>query len=175
MTGIISIEKKTFVEEVGVAFEQIGLPRMAGRVFGWLLIADPPYQSADELAFVLMASRGSIGNTLELLTRFGLIQRFVVAGERRDYFQLREDAIRKTVKRGLEDEVKMFRTLADRGLDLIKNEASARTYRLEEMRDRYEFLEKALPELMADYEEEREKRQLKALLTDSDRETCEVQ
>ena len=174
MTGVISIEKKTFVEEVGVAFEQIGLPRMAGRVFGWLLIADPPYQSADELAFVLMASRGSIGNTLELLTRFGLIQRFVVAGERRDYFQLREDAIRKTVKRGLEDEIKMFRALAERGLDLVKDEPSASTHRLEEMRDRYGFLEKALPELMADYEAEREKKQLKTLLAGGDRQVCEV-
>lgn len=174
MTSVISIEKKTFVEEVGVAFEQTGLPRMAGRIFGWLLISAPPYQSPDELTGVLRASRGSVGSALDLLLRMGLIQRFVIAGERHDHFQLREDAMRRTVKNGVEAEIKMFRTLAERGLDLIKNESSARTHRLEEMRDRYEFLEKAVPELMKNYEEMREKQQLRILLKDGDRETCEV-
>ena len=174
MTGEISIEKKTFVEEVGVAFEQTGLPRMAGRIFGWLLISDPPYQSPDELTGVLRSSRGSIGNTLELLLRLGLVQRFVVAGERHDHFQLREDAMRKTVKNGVEAEIKMFRTLAERGLDLVKDEPSVKAHKLEEMRDRYRFLEEAIPELMKSYEEERDKQQLQILLKDSDREACEV-
>ena len=174
MTNVISIEKKTFVEEVGVAFEQTGLTRMAGRIFGWLLISDPPYQSPDELTGVLMASRGSIGNNLDLLIRLGLIQRFVVAGERHDHFRLKEDALQKTVKHGLEDEIKMFRTLAERGLDLMKGESSVATHRLEEMRDRYGFLEKALPELMKRYERKREKQQLKILFKDSSREIWEV-
>ena len=30
------VEEKQFVEEVGIVFEQTGLPRMAGRVLGWL-------------------------------------------------------------------------------------------------------------------------------------------
>jgi DNA-binding transcriptional regulator GbsR (MarR family) len=174
MASTISIQKRTFVEEVGVAFEQTGLPRMAGRIFGWLLISDPPYQSPDELTGVLMASRGSISNNIDLLIRLGLIQRYAIVGERHDHFQLREDAMRRTIKHGLEDEIRMFRTLAERGLDLVRNESAARTHRLEEMRDRYEFLEKALPGLMERYEKKREKQQLKMLLKDSGRETCEV-
>ena len=43
-----------FVEEAGIVFEQTGLPRMAGRIFGWLLICDPPHQSTDQLAEVRM-------------------------------------------------------------------------------------------------------------------------
>ena len=38
--------EKNFIEETGIVFEQTGLTRMSGRMFGWLLISDPPYQSA---------------------------------------------------------------------------------------------------------------------------------
>ena len=44
MLGNLRDEERNFVEDVGVVFEKTGLPRMAGRMFGWLLISDPPYQ-----------------------------------------------------------------------------------------------------------------------------------
>ena len=46
-------DQQHFVEEVGLLFEHAGLPRMAGRILGWLLICDPPHQSPGELAEVL--------------------------------------------------------------------------------------------------------------------------
>ena len=53
-------KEKQFAEEVGIVFEQTGLPRMAGRILGWLLIAEPPHQSTEQLINALMASKGSI-------------------------------------------------------------------------------------------------------------------
>jgi DNA-binding transcriptional regulator GbsR (MarR family) len=156
--------ERSFVEEVGIVFEKTGLPRMAGRMFGWLLISDPPYQSPSELAQVLMASKGSISTTVRLLTQIGLIERYVIPGERHDHFQLRQDALRMTVRHGLEDEVKMFRELAERGLELMRGEPSVRQQWLEEMRDRYVFLEKAFPKMMDRYENRRAKLQLKLML-----------
>ena len=82
MTNNLQNEEKKFIEEVGIVFEQTGLPRMAGRVFGWLLISDPPYQSPAELAEVLMASKGSISTTTRLLLQLGLVERFIIPGER---------------------------------------------------------------------------------------------
>ena len=157
-------EEKKFIEEVGIVFEQTGLPRMAGRMFGWLLISDPPYQSAAELAEVLMASKGSISTTVRLLVQLGLIEHFLIPGERHDHFCLREDALKRTISHGLEDEIKMFRGLAEHGLELMEGEASVRRQWLEEMRDRYAFLEKAFPELMERYEKRRVKMQLKIML-----------
>jgi DNA-binding transcriptional regulator GbsR (MarR family) len=147
-------EEKCFVEEVGIVFEQTGLTRMAGRVFGWLLISDPPYQSPAELAEALMASKGSISTTTRLLIQLGLIERFVIPGERHDHFRLREDALQRTIRHGLEDEIKMFRQLAEKGLELISSEASIRRHWLEEMRDRYTFLEKEFPVLMERWEKQ---------------------
>ena len=155
MTGNLRDEEKNFVEEVGVVFEQTGLPRMAGRVFGWLLISDPLYQSSAELAEALMASKGSISTTTRLLIQIGLVERFVRPGERYDHFRLREDALQRTIQHGLEDEIKLFLNISRKGLGLMKDEASVRRQWLEEMYDRYTFLEKEFPVLMERWQRER--------------------
>ncbi|MCK4862992.1 MAG: hypothetical protein KAS25_01790 [Dehalococcoidales bacterium] len=157
-------EERSFVEEVGVVFERTGLPRMAGRMFGWLLISDPPYQSPAELAEVLMASKGSISTTVRLLAQTGLVERHIIPGERHDHFRLSEDALIKTIQHGLEDEIKMFRELAEYGLKLMKDEPSVRQEWLEQMRDRYAYLQKAFIKTMERYEKRRAKLQLKLLL-----------
>ena len=140
--------EKNFIEEVGIVFERTGLPRMAGRMFGWLLISDPHYQSPSELALVLMASKGSISTTVRLLVQIGLIERYIIPGERHDHFRLRQDALRKIIQHGLEDEIQMFRKLAERGLELMQEEPAFRKKWLKEMLNRYSFLEKEFPILM---------------------------
>ena len=161
MGANLTDEERTLVEEVGIVFENTGLPRMAGRMFGWLLISEPPYQSPAELAEVLMASKGSISTTVRLLTQLGFVERYVIPGERHDHFQLREDAMKKTIKRGIEDEIKMFRDLADRGLELMKNESPEKLNWLKQMKDRYAFLEKVFPEIMNRYDRKRANIQMK--------------
>ncbi len=167
MSKSLSNEERSFVEEVGIVFEQTGLPRMAGRVFGWLLISEPVFQSPSELAEVLMASKGSISTTVRLLIQMGLIERHIIPGERHDHFQISEDAMKRMVQHGLEEEIKLFRSLAQNGLELMKNEDSARRRWLEEMHSRYAFLEKYFPTLMERYERKQAKLKLKLLLKNS--------
>ncbi len=150
-------EEQQFVEEVGIVFEQTGLPRMAGRILGRLLIADPPYQSTDELAKALIASKGSISTVTRLLIQTGLIERFSLPGVRHSYFRLRIDAPRHMMKRGIEDEIKMFRQIAEHGLELLVSEASLTRNWLEEMRDRYAFFEQELPALLERWQQRKAK------------------
>jgi len=152
-------EEKHFVEDVGIAFEQTGLPRTAGRIFGWLLISDPPYQSTTELAEVLMASRGSISSMTRLLIQMGTIERISLTGVRHGYFHLRPDAWQHMIKHGLEDEVKMFRQLAEHGLELLADKASLDRKGLEEMRDIYTFFEREFPALVERWEQARKGKQ----------------
>lgn len=151
----ISDSERSFIEEVGVVFEQTGLPRMAGRLFGWLLISDPPYQSPSQLAEVLHASKGSISTSIRLMTQMGFIERHVIAGSRHDHFRLSEDAIKRIIRHGLEQEIKMFRTLSERGLELTKALPAKRKTWLKEIQSRYAYLEKAFPALLEKYERER--------------------
>ena len=158
-------EEKHFVEEVGIAFEQTGLPRAAGRIFGWLLISDPPQQSVSELTEALMASRGSISSMARLLIQIGLIERISLPGVRHEYFHLRPDAWQHMIKHGLEDEITMFRQLAEHGLELLADKNPLTREGLEEMRDIYIFFEREFPALMESWEKERKEKQVTSGVT----------
>ena len=158
-------EEKHFVEEVGIAFEQTGLPRAAGRIFGWLLISDPPQQSVSELTEALMASRGSISSMTRLLIQIGLIDRISLPGVRHEYFHLRPDAWQHMIKHGLEDEITMFRQLAEHGLELLADKNPLTREGLEEMRDIYIFFEREFPALMESWEKERKEKQVTSGVT----------
>lgn len=153
----VTDSERSFIEEVGVVFEQTGLPRMAGRLFGWLLIADPPHQSPAELADVLQASKGSISTTVRLLQQSGFIERYVIPGSRHDYFRLPQDAIKKVIQHGLEQEITMFRSLSERGLDIVKALPAKRKTWLKEMQSRYVYLENCFPSVMQQYDQENKK------------------
>jgi len=153
----ITDAERSFIEEVGVVFEQTGIPRMAGRLFGWLLISDPPYQSPAELAEVLKASKGSISTSVRLLQQMGFIERHVIPGSRHDNFRLPENAVNMLIRHGLEQEIKMFRGLAEQGLEMNKTLPAKRKAWLKEMQNRYSYLEKTFPALMEKYERENTK------------------
>lgn len=162
MNNEINAEEKQFVEEVGIVSEQTGLPRMAGRILGWLLISEPPHQSTVQLAEALMASKGSISTATRLLIQIGLIERLSLPGVRHDYFRIRSDAWQHMIKRGLEDEIKMFRQLAERGLEVLSEKALLTHLNqkwLEEMCDVYSFLDREFPTLLERWEQEHKEKQ----------------
>ena len=150
------VEEKNFVEEVGLFFEQTGMPRMAGRILGWLLISDPPHQSTDELAGGLMASKGSISTNTRLLIRIGLIERLGLPGVRHDYFRIRLGAWDHLIKQSV-DQVAIVRQLAERGLKLLEGKPILTRQWLEEMRDMYAFFEREYPALLERWEQEQTK------------------
>lgn len=85
-------ERRAFVEEYGIMFEQMGSTRMLGRVWGALMVADPPEMTAEELADYLHASRGSISHATRQLIDLGVVRRVNKPGVRRDYYRVPKDA-----------------------------------------------------------------------------------
>jgi DNA-binding transcriptional regulator GbsR (MarR family) len=150
-------EEKIFIEHAGIVFEQTGLPRMAGRIFGCLLIADPPYQSSEQLADALVASKGSVSTTTRLLMQIGLIERLGMPGERHAHFRIRNDAWKHLVRHGLEEEIILFRQLAETGLQSLTSKSVDSQKLLNEMYEIYSFLDKQFPLLIARWEQERGK------------------
>ncbi len=148
-------EEEHFIEDMGLLFEQGGHPRMAGRIMGWLLISDPPYQSATQLADVLQASKGSVSTMTRLLLQMGFIERVAMPGNRREYFRLKSGAwiemIRQTVY-----ELRAMRELAERGLKLTENKDPELQARLKEARDFYAYLEREYPLLIERWEDRKE-------------------
>ncbi|MBO0351064.1 MarR family transcriptional regulator [Phormidium pseudopriestleyi FRX01] len=143
-----------FVEEVGLLFELSGMPRMAGRILGWLLIADPPHQSLTQVAEALQASKGSISTMSRLLIQAGIVDRVSLPGDRRDYFCIKLDAWTELIQQKTA-QIKAIRQIAERGLELLEGEPDQRRQRLEEMRDFHTFFERELPRLSQRWESER--------------------
>lgn len=153
-----TMAEQYFVERAGVVIEHLGLPRMAGRVLGWLLICDPPQQSPGELAAALQASKASISTTIRYLVQIGLVERVVFPGKRRDYFRMREEAWSRTTEERF-DMVTAMRELAEQGLALRAEAGAEATEQLREMRDFYAFNERELPALIERWRQERRSEQ----------------
>lgn len=149
-------KQKEFVEEVGLLFETIGLPRMAGRVLGWLLISNPPHQSPGELAEILQASKGSISTMTRLLEQIGLIERISLPGQRRDYFRIKLNAWSELTKRRMA-QITAFREVAERGLALMQPDDPQLSLRLQEMHDIHKFFEMELPRLIERWDAQQER------------------
>jgi len=147
-------EERRFVEEFGLLLELEGLPRMAGRMLGRLLICQPPEQSADELARVVGASKASVSTTTRLLIHMGMVERTTLPGVRRDYFRIRPNAIGNLMRSSM-TRIHAGREVAERGLALVKHDQDQR---LRDWVDLYCFFERELPPLIERWEAERAER-----------------
>lgn len=121
---------REMVEAIGLWFEAGGVPRMAGRVMGWLLICDPPEQTMQELAENLNASMGSMSTMTRVLTQFGLIERVSLPGERRIRYRIRSDAWNWSVDERM-NHIRAFLDLAGRALEILGESDPGRRHRLE--------------------------------------------
>lgn len=90
-----------FVERIGQIVEQDGLTRIAGRIFGHLLLSAEP-QSLEDLARALRASRGSISQDTRVLERLGALERVTRAGDRRVFYQIGDRMMGRMVALRLE-------------------------------------------------------------------------
>ncbi len=147
-------EEKRFAEEVGLVMEQIGLPRMAGRVLGWMLVSDAPYHTLDGIAEALEASKGSISTMTRLLMQLGLMERVALPGQRRDRFRFKPGNC-GALMLGRMNWVTVFRQTLERGLALIGEGDAPNRESLQELRDLYAFVEREFPALYERWQRER--------------------
>ena len=154
----LSQKKQDYIEEFSMLMEGFGLPRMAGRVFAALLVADPPEQSSEDLAEQLQASRGGISGAVQLLETMGFIERTRKLGERKDFFRNKPNAWYEAMKR----EIMMLTqltSLIEKGLEVVDSDEPEVTRGLRDMQELMLFFEKRIPLMFAEWEEDRAKGQ----------------
>jgi DNA-binding MarR family transcriptional regulator len=127
---------------MGSYWESVGGTRMAGRVLGALLLADPPEISSSELSELLGVSSGSVSGATRELIRPGLAKRAHVARSRQDYFQATMGAgVFPQIIRGQIDLTRRWARLMAYGQELAAGKGPAVQRQLEEIRDFYGFLQ----------------------------------
>ena len=134
-------EERRFADELGHFWEDAGGTRMAGRVLGALLLADPPGMSSSELSDFLGVSAGSVSTATRELIRPGLAVRVSVPGERQDYFRATFGANMPQFVRSRMELNRRWEQLIRRGEGLAAGKDPLVRHQLEEIREFYEFLE----------------------------------
>ncbi|MDA0565682.1 MarR family transcriptional regulator [Streptomonospora sp. S1-112] len=140
-----------FVEEVAAFFEEEGMPLIAGRVIGRLLVCDPPEQTPAQLAEALAVSRSSISSAVRLLTPSGLVRRTRRPGRRDQYLSIPPDGWSRMLAARYA-KTAAFRQVTERGLAALADAPPERRERLANVHRLYLFLEDELPALWRRWE-----------------------
>ncbi len=85
-------EVRDFVERLGSALTDAGMPRLPSRAFAALLADDDGRMTSSELAAALDVSPASVSSAVTYLARVHLLHREREAGTRRDVYVVRDDA-----------------------------------------------------------------------------------
>ena len=85
-------EVARFVERLGSALTDAGMPRLPARVFAALLAREDGRMTAAQLADGLQVSAGSVSGAVRYLAQVRLIHRERERGSRRDVYVVMEDA-----------------------------------------------------------------------------------
>ena len=147
-------EEMHFIEDIGLFFERMGMPRMAGRILGALLISDPPAQSINDLAERLLTSKSSISIMARLLVEDGLIERVASPIPRRDYYRFKPGGWMLYMRQWL-GLMAALHQITERGLSLVNYKSPELKERLQEAHDLFSFIEQEFPALLRTLEKRR--------------------
>ena len=89
-----------FIDRMGLALESDGLPRIAGRIFGLLLVSED-CRSLDDLAAELRVSKASVSTNARLLEQRGVLERNSRPSDRRDYYRVPPELFAHTMAQRL--------------------------------------------------------------------------
>ncbi len=133
-----------FVEEMGGLVLVHGTPRALMRVLAWMVVCEPPEQTAADIQRELSLSAGSVSTSLRMLGDIGMVERVARPGDRHIYYRLCGDGWELV----LEARFRAFneiRRVADRAVAAADGAAGPR---LIDMRDTWAFLESGGEELL---------------------------
>lgn len=144
-----------FIEKFAALFENYSAyPRVAGRIFAYLLVCDPPFQTPGQLVLRLGISKSTVSGMMRLLTQTGMVEEFFLPGSRSRNYRIRtggwEDLFMKQLQ-GLS----MVRVVLGEGKLLMKGKDPGLTARIDELDSLYAFFESELPLLVKRWEREK--------------------
>jgi len=143
---------RSFIEDVGLMFEEIGQTRMAGKILGSLLICSPPFLSSSELINITGGSKASISTITRQLLRIGFLERIVIPGKKAVYFKIKDGIFSELLRERLTITKPMV-ALIDRGIDIVTGLNGYQYERLQRIRRLYLYFERELPVIMERWEE----------------------
>jgi DNA-binding transcriptional regulator GbsR (MarR family) len=133
----VTPQEAEFVDRIGLFFEMTGGSRTMGRLYGWLLICDPPQQSLTALAATLSVSKASVSTVARQLQEGGMIER-LPSPTRQHHYRVTPGGFTTVLNVQL-SRMSMGIEAADFGLSLLDDDRKEQRERLEDFRDFCQF------------------------------------
>jgi len=149
-------EREKYIERVGLFYETYGLPKMAGRILGYLISSESDNNSFDDLKDALKASKGSISGNINLLLNQSMIVKHMISGDRKSYYKISLNSLESILESKVKS-VTQFKMILKQGLLFDQNDNSPKSQNLTEILNYYEFLEREIPLLRVKWKQEKEK------------------
>lgn len=134
---MVTPEEGEFVDRIGLFFEMLGGPRTMGRVYGWLMICDPPQQSLSQLATRLSVSKASVSTVARQLVEAAMIER-LPSSTRQHLYRVTPGGFTSVLNVQL-SRMKIGIDAADFGLSLLDVQRAEQREHLEDFRDFCQF------------------------------------
>jgi hypothetical protein len=146
-------ETARFVESFAQVMVGSGMPRMASRIFAYLLVTDSGAATAAELADRLRASPAAISGSVRYLIQVQLAVRDRVPGERKDTYRLAHDLWYEGLG-NRDHELSRWSDVSRRGAAILGEDTPA-GIRLAETARFFDFLRKEMSSLVEQWKVER--------------------
>ncbi|MEE6261874.1 GbsR/MarR family transcriptional regulator [Plantactinospora sonchi] len=144
---------RRFVEQFALSFSELGVPRMAARVLGALMVSDEPGLTAGEIAERLGVSAAAMSGALRYLTQVNLVLREPVPNSRRDRYHAPDDIwYTASVQGGV---YQKLGDMLNQGVLAVGDENSPAGTRLADMRDFLFFVQDEMAQLIERWEKTR--------------------
>lgn len=145
-----------FADQAGSFYaREYGFPPVTGRLLGYLTVCDPPQQAINDLAGTLLASRSAITGAVRQLEGYHAVRRTRAAGDRLDRVSL--DPAAGLRPKGFSPAPYLEQAaLAREALALLGDASPERRAVLADAAAFYDFLAKRLPEVLAEWQEQRQ-------------------
>ncbi len=124
-----------FIERMGLSAQSDGMPRIAGRLFGYFIIHGGPVSFA-QLAEELKVSRGSVSTNARMLESIGFIEKVTLPGDRQDYYQLSQSPYVRMID-GVLARMQRMQSIVDQADNSIPDSMQETKQRLREMKRFY--------------------------------------
>jgi DNA-binding transcriptional regulator GbsR (MarR family) len=145
---VVSPDEAEFVDRMGLFMEMLGAPKTMGRIYGWLMISDPPHQSLTELAGMLEVSKASVSTVIRPMQEGGLVER-LPSSARQHHYRLTPGGFTHVVQVQLE-RVIAGAAVAELGLAVLGRDRAEERERMAEFRDFCEFSGTEFRDLLMD-------------------------
>ncbi len=151
------LSAKDYVEKIGVSFEKEGFQPAMGRIFAYLIIADPPHKSFEEILEYLKISKSAVSTSLNYLMSRDLVEYITLPGDRKRYFKINMSGWLTLIKKKMARR-SFFGEIMKEALSARSNKYKEFNDALEEQAEFLDFMHKEMKDALDKWERKKKKK-----------------